>query len=595
MIRHFVRRLSFVCLPSALGALSACSSADNSSPSVHTEGVAAFAHPVSATPERGTAAASFQSNATTRPGRRAIRTMVVTPADDGDGDDGGPPDDDDTGKVPRLRRVTPSPAPSNGGPIGGSTGTTIPSASWQTLTNESPIYAGTALLLTDGTVMVQDAGGPDWWKLTPDENGSYLNGTWTALALMPDGYQPLYFGSAVLPDGRVIVEGGEYQAFNPAWTTQGAIYDPTKDQWTPVAPPTGWQTIGDASTVVLADGRFLLSNCCTEDAAILDPKTLTWTPFGTNKADINDEEGWTLLQNDKVLTVDANNTSDLEMAEILNPRTGKWSSAGNTPAKLADTNADGSGSHEMGPQVVRPDGTVFAVGATGNTAVYHPSGGGYWTAGPELPVIAGQGQLDAADGPAALLPNGHVLFVASPGVFNIPAHVFDFDGETLVEVGSPPQAIYDPSFVATLLVLPSGEILFTDESNDVEIYTSAGKADGCSAPQIESSCSLDTLSPGQTYEISGTQLNGLSQAVAYGDDVQAATNYPLVRITNRATRHVFYSRTHDHSSMSITPGAPSHTFFDVPPSQEVGASDLVVVANGIPSAAIAVNIVAPKN
>jgi hypothetical protein len=30
--------------------------------------------------------------------------------------------------------------------------------------------------LTDGTVMVQDDGCQDWWKLTPDEFGSYVNG-----------------------------------------------------------------------------------------------------------------------------------------------------------------------------------------------------------------------------------------------------------------------------------------------------------------------------------------------------------------------------------------------------------------------------------
>jgi hypothetical protein len=35
---------------------------------------------------------------------------------------------------------------------------------------------------------------------------------------------------------------------------------------------------------------------------------------------------------------------------------------------------------------------------------------------------------------------------------------------------------------------------------------------------------------------------------AYGDDPQAAANYPLVRITNNRTGHVFYSRTHDHTS-----------------------------------------------
>jgi hypothetical protein len=34
---------------------------------------------------------------------------------------------------------------------------------------------------------------------------------------------------------------------------------------------------------------------------------------------------------------------------------------------------------------------------------------------------------------------------------------------------------------------------------------------------------------------------------AYSDDPQAAANYPLVRITNNRTGHVFYSQTHDHT------------------------------------------------
>jgi hypothetical protein len=91
--------------------------------------------------------------------------------------------------------------------------------------------------------------------------------------------------------------------------------------------------------------------------------------------------------------------------------------------------------------------------------------------------------------------------------------------------------------------------------------------------------------------VSGYLFNGLSQGAAYGDDAQSATNYPLVRITNRATGHLFYSRTHDHSSMGVgTSIGLVSTHFDVPATQEKGPSELVVVANGIPSSPVAIDV-----
>jgi len=54
---------------------------------------------------------------------------------------------------------------------------------------------------------------------------------------------------------------------------------------------------------------------------------------------------------------------------------------------------------------------------------------------------------------------------------------------------------------------------------------------------------------------------------------------------------VFYCRTHDHSSMGVaTGGAIVSTHFDVPAVIETGASDLYVVANGIPSNPVAVTV-----
>src|SRR5262249_17416600 len=153
------------------------------------------------------------------------------------------------------------------------------------------------------------------------------------------------FSSAVLPDGRVIIEGGEEQFFKPADSTRGAIYDPTLDQWTEVAPPAGWTTIGDAASVVLADGRYMQGDCCSNRAAILDPQSLTWTPTGAGKADSDSEEGWTLLPNGEVLTIDVNNTKNLTNYELYSPSTGMWRSAGSTGVQLDDLNRNGSGTH----------------------------------------------------------------------------------------------------------------------------------------------------------------------------------------------------------------------------------------------------------
>jgi len=252
---------------------------------------------------------------------------------------------------------------------------------------------------------------------------------------------------------------------------------------------------------------------------------------------------------------------------------------------LPDLFADGSGSHEIGPAVLRPDGTVFATGATTNTAIYN-SATGVWTAGPTFP-----NNLDVADGPAALLPNGNVLVDTSPGIFGVGAQFFEFNGTSLAMVPNPPNASGEPSFAGRMLVLPTGQILFTDGSFNVEIYTASGTYQTAWKPKISGFPSSVTTGV-NGYSLSGTQFNGLSQGGAYGDDAQEATNYPLVRITNSASGHVFYAKNHDHSTMGVATGSTVvSTFFDVPNGIETGASNLQVVANGIPSDAVSIQVV----
>lgn len=485
----------------------------------------------------------------------------------------------------------------------------------------------TANLLTDGSVLVEALAFDDAWnfsfleyKLSPDAYGNYAQGTWKQVASLPDaassanpnGWGPYAFAAAVLPDGRVIYEGGEYTGFFQfLLSNRGAIYDPVADQWTAVPAPPFFtdlyppralfapNPIGDSASVVLADGRFMLADKMSRQAALLDLRTLTWTETGTGtKADLNDEEGWTLLPNGKVLTVDCYTDAYFKLgpypkdptgSELYDPETGQWSSAGTTLNTLTDPVLS-----ETGPAVLRPDGTVFAVGSSGNTAIYDYRRS-KWSPGPHLPLSPQGFQYTAQDAPGALLPNGHVLFAVSGGAeppgggFSAPpVAFFEFDGKRLIAEPTIPDAALDASGSVSLLLLPTGQVLEMDGDTDMEIYTpdrrereSESEHHEDWAPEIE--WAPRAVQPGGSYELRGRRLNGMSQASMYGDENQTATNYPLVRITNLRTHHVFYSRTHDHSSMAVASDEVASTHFDVPAAQESGPSLLELVANGIAS------------
>jgi hypothetical protein len=488
---------------------------------------------------------------------------------------------------------------------------------WTPLVNPPPFGTpGTMLLESDGTVLVHNepdnnaTGGTNaWWKLTPDASGNYADGTWSQIASMPAAYTPLYFASAILPDGRMIVEGGEYIGENAVWSDQGAIYNPVSNSWASVAPPPGWTNMGDAASDVLPDGTFMLQQPCntcetdpdlTVDDALLNARNLTWRVIpATGKTDPNDEEGWTLEPNGQLLTVDV---WGLGNTELFNPRNDRWSFAGATAA--GGSPVDPFPGVEIGPQVEMPGGNTFVVGA-GTSALEPPTPctddqasptalytykTGAWSAGPEIPTI-GNEEYGSTDGPGSVLPDGDVLFDVSACLYNAPTHFFVYDptANTLSQVPDAPNAQNDTSYQTRMLALPNGQILYNDGSNEMEVYTAGGSPNPAWAPSI-GSLSSSNLNRGGTYSLSGRQLAGLDPGATYGDDVQDNTNFPLVRITNDATGVVTYARTHDWSSVSIAPGAGSSTEFTLPGSTPRGRSTLVVVANGIASSPRTVTI-----
>jgi hypothetical protein len=448
------------------------------------------------------------------------------------------------------------------------------------LAHQPPDGALICFQLTDGAVLCQGFGESDWYKLTPDNTGSYVNGTWAKMANLPAGYVPDAFASAVLGDGRVVITGGEYLNGAFTLTNLGAIYDPKANTWSNLPAPASWKYIGDSPSVVLPNGQFLVGNKLDKSMAMLNPKTLTWTVFpGTGKRDFNAEEGWTLLKDGTVLTFDVKTAPG---SERFVPSAKKWISAGSTivdlhsPSPFGCINYGPNGSlcyfppGEVGPAILRPDGTVFATGSytstgsgAGHTSIYDTATK-KWTAGPDFP----NGD-NAGDSFAVLLPNGNVLV---EGLFSS----YEWDGVALRQTVATP---------GSLLVLPTGQVLV----GGTEVYNAAGTFEAGWAPTITTVAT--SLTRGSTYKISGTQFNGLSQANAFGDEYETATNYPLVRITNSGTGHVFYARTHDHSTMGVATGsAIVSTNFDVPSTLETGASTLVVVANGIPSPPVSITV-----
>ena len=472
------------------------------------------------------------------------------------------------------------------------------SGTWQSISlPNQPANAGTMLLLTDGSVLVHDepntnvvSGSNRWYRLRPDSAGNYRTGAWQQLHNGPNS--PLYFACSVLRDGRVFVAGGEYNGTSAQVELLAAeIYDPVANTWATIGTPAGWTQIGDAPSVVLPDGRVMLGEIGGNRSAIYDPVANTWTAGPTKDDTRGTEETWVLLADQTVLAIECDRRPRTEKYVAA---ANQWISSGNTPVTLVD-----APSEEVGAALALPDGRAFCIGATNHTALYTmpalANQPGTWAAGPDFPVIVAGKVTGAKDAPACLLPNGRVLCIVSPynpaaNDWGTSLYLYEFDpgNNSLTPAPAPPNGGGSP-FSSRLMLLPTGEVLHTNGSSALAIYTPDGAPDPAWKPSITSVPAV--LHPGSTYVLHGRQINGLSQAVIYGDEGAMATNYPIVRLVNINTGEVVYCRTHDHSTMGIQTGAVIHTTnFTVPAGAAYGSYRLCVIANGISSDCVSVAV-----
>src|SRR5262249_38247601 len=172
-----------------------------------------------------------------------------------------------------------------------------------------------------------------------------------------------------------------------------------------------------------------------------------------------------------------------------------------------------------------------------------------WTAGPTVPGLQG-----ADDAPAAMLPNGHVLFAVDTPLFNPPTSLFDFDpgSNTLTNV-TPTGPLGDllagsTAGEKTFLALPNGDVLMTDLSDQLWEFTPDGNPNDAWRPAI----TAITPNGGGTFTVTGTQLNGISEGASFGDDAEMSTNFPVVQLTNNPTGQVFYPPTFNWTPVVAT-------------------------------------------
>ena len=215
------------------------------------------------------------------------------------------------------------------------------------------------------------------------------------------------------------------------------------------------------------------ASCCDQPPkwAYLNPTTLTWTNFqGNGKFDVFDEEGWNLLPNGKILTVDAYVFQydpighEFGIVRSCQPRAGRplvarsfrsgTAHCGNpTPRQPLrwDRRCCGQMARYLRPAPPTAVAPVTPPSSTAST--------GTWTAGPDFPDV----NVSIADGPASIEPNGNVLMMGSPNE-GPPSTFYEWDGTNLTSIPGPPNGPVDGSFYGHLLPLPTGQILFTDWS-----------------------------------------------------------------------------------------------------------------------------------
>lgn len=234
-----------------------------------------------------------------------------------------------------------------------------------------------------------------------------LAGTWSGTGALTSARY--YHTATLLKDGRVLVAGG----FGPTDTLSSAeLYAPGSETWSSAGFFIGKRFLHTATR--LNDGRVLVvggangTGSSLASVQLFDPGLVTWSD-AQSLATSRDQHTATLMPNGKVLVaggqhnVAGSPSENLTSAEIYDPDTNTWASAGNlNQARLRHT------------ATLMPDGKVLVAGGWGgsqlNSSELYDPGANSWGRYPPYDL-----QEPRERHTATLIDDGKVLAAGGEG------------------------------------------------------------------------------------------------------------------------------------------------------------------------------------
>ena len=389
-------------------------------------------------------------------------------------------------------------------------------------------------------------------------------------------------------EGWTALSGGSiltYDLFNSVANNQGyaETYNSTQNAWTAISPADGTATgtlplltspaLGFelGPSLRLQDGRALVIGA-NQHTALYNQATNTWAAG----PDIHG-----VLRNPFGRVEHANFGADDAPAALMpNGHVLMAADAGANPITQSGDAAAGSAIISNIHSTAGLQVTWAVSQADGNSNVIPP--------GTVITSIDSRHQIHISANAAAAAQQISLVF---GGVFSSPTELFDFDPKegTISPVSPPlndPNLPTFPAFVTRMLVLPNGQVLFNDGlGNRLYAYTPRGSTNPAYLPVIEN------VERGENgvFTLTGRQLNGPSDASAYGDDSQSNENFPIIRLQD-SNGLVFYCRSRDWTSTNVG-GIPHESVkFTLNPAVTPGVYQLIVSAGGISSSPVAFRV-----